>query len=48
MRPVVVVIDQILEEFIGEVIEIVEGCAVDDIVVEGAPEAFDLAMVCGR
>jgi hypothetical protein len=42
--PDVVVVDQILEAFIGEVIEIIEGRALDDVVVEGAPEAFDLAV----
>ncbi len=44
MGPVVVVVDQVLEEFVGEVVEIVEGCAVDDVLVQGAPEAFDLAV----
>ena len=44
MRPVVVVVDQIFEEFIGEVIEVVEGCPVDDVVVQGTPELFDLAV----
>ncbi len=44
MGPVVVVVDQILEQFVGEVIEIVEGCALDDVLVEGPPEAFDLTV----
>jgi hypothetical protein len=39
-----VVVDDVFEEFIGEVIEIFEGCAFDEIVVEGAPEALDLAV----
>ena len=44
MGPVVVVVDQILEEFVGEVIEIIEGRPFDDVVVQGAPEALDLAV----
>ena len=44
MGPVIVVVDQILEQFVGEVFEIIEGCALDDVVVEGSPEAFDLAV----
>ena len=44
MGPVVVVVDQILEELVSEVIEIVEGCALNDVVVEGAPEALDFAV----
>ena len=44
MGPVVVVVDEVLEQFVGEVIEIVEGCALDDVIVEGTPEAFDLAV----
>jgi hypothetical protein len=44
MRPVVVVVDQVLEVFIGEVIKIVKSCAVDDVVVQGTPKSFDLAV----
>ena len=44
MRSVVVVVDQVLEEFVGEVIEIVEGCSLDEVFVEGAPEALDLSI----
>ena len=34
MRSEVIVVDHILEEFVGEVIEVVEGRALDDVVVE--------------
>ena len=44
MRPVVVVVDEILEQFVGEVVEIVEGGAIDNVVVEGPPQALDLAV----
>lgn len=44
MGPVVVVVDQVLEQFVGEVVEIVEGGALDDVLIERAPEAFDLAV----
>src|ERR1044072_3129871 len=44
MGPEVVVVDHILEQLIGEVVEIVEGCTFDDIVVQGSPEALDLAV----
>ena len=44
MRPEVVIVDEVLEQFVGEVIEIVEGCALDDVVIEGPPEALDLAV----
>ena len=44
MGSVVVVVDEVLEQFIGEVVEVVEGRAVDDVVIEGTPEAFDLAV----
>ena len=44
MRSEVVVIDKIFEELVGEVIEIVEGCAVDDIVVKRSPEALYFAV----
>ena len=44
MGPVVVVVDHILEQLVGEVVEIVEGCALDDVLVEGPPKAFDLAI----
>ena len=44
MRPVIVVVDEVVEQFVGEVIEIVESCALNDVVVEGAPETLDLAV----
>ena len=44
MGSVVVVVDDILEQLVGEVVEIVEGCALDDVLVERAPEALDLAI----
>src|ERR1700722_20733034 len=44
MGPVVIVVDEILEKFVGEVIEVVEGGALDDVLVEGAPESLDLAV----
>ena len=44
MGPVVVVVDEVIEEFVGEVVEVVEGGPVDDILVQGAPEALDLAV----
>jgi hypothetical protein len=37
MRPIVVVVDEVVEKFVGEVVEVVEGGAVDDILVQGAP-----------
>jgi hypothetical protein len=44
MRPVVVVVYQVFEQLVGEVVEIVEGGALDEVLVEGAPEALDLAV----
>ena len=44
MGPVVVVGDEIFEELVGEVIEVLEGCAFDDVVIEGSPKALDLAV----
>ena len=40
----VIVVDHVLEEFVGEVVEAFEGCALDEVVVEGSPEALDLAV----
>ena len=48
MRPIVVVVDEVIEKFVGKVVEVVEGGAVDDILVQGAPEALDMPLVCGR
>src|SRR5882757_9786289 len=45
MGSVVVVIDEVFEPFVGEVIEGVEGGAVDDVVVRGAPDPFDFAVI---
>jgi hypothetical protein len=45
MGPVVVVGDEIFEELVGEVIEVLEGCAFDDVVIEGSPKALDLAVI---
>jgi hypothetical protein len=39
----VVVVDQVLEQFVGEVVEIVEGGALDDVLIERAPEAMGRA-----
>ena len=47
MRPVVVVVDEILEQFVGEVVEIVESGAIDDVVVKRPPQALDLAIGLG-
>jgi hypothetical protein len=44
MRSEVVVVDEVLEELVGEVIEMIEGCAVDDVVVQRSPEALNLAV----
>nr|WP_235976874.1 hypothetical protein [Bradyrhizobium archetypum] len=40
----VVVVDEVLEQLFGEVVEIVEGCALDEVLIERAPKAFDLAI----
>jgi len=44
MWPVIVVIDEVFEQFVGEAIEVVEGSALDDVFVEGPPKALDLAV----
>jgi hypothetical protein len=44
MRSEVIVVDQILEKLVGEVLKIVEGCALDHIIVQRSPEALDLAV----
>src|SRR5688572_20808440 len=42
--PEFIVVEHIFENFIGELSGAVEGGALDDIVIDGAPEAFDLAV----
>ena len=44
MGPAMVRVDQILDQFVGELVEIVEGCTLADVLVEGSPEAVDLAV----
>ena len=44
MGPEVIVVDDVFEQLVGEVIQVVEGGAVDDVVVQGSPEALDLAI----
>lgn len=44
MRPEFVVVDEIFEQLVGELSKIVEGCAVDQIVLERTPKALDLAV----
>ncbi len=38
----VIVVDHIFEEFVGKVIEVVEGCSVADVAVQGTPKTLDL------